>query len=627
MKKTLLFLFLISGSCLYTSAQQDPHSQTAKALQPQVRGDGACSGKLSIICSGEITTPTADLKWKPGLTHKTEEHEAKAPDQDLIDRIKAEKTKLKFAGQSKQLINNDNNSILTTTPVVGVNYAGNTNNGWSPLDNNIAISNGGIIVSVSNSTLEVDDSTGTNFYFNTILTLINDTSISSVCDPVVIYDKGADRFIFYCQECSGTSAGSRMLVLFSKTNNPATGGWWYYKLPGNVLNDASWADYPKIAISNNEVYISSNLFFDSGGFNQAILMQIQKAAGYAGGTLVYQHWSGITGSPFTLLPVSDGQASAYGPGCWMVSTKGAGSTIVHLYHLTDDMTGSPVINYYPITVPAFSPAGYAQQLGSTVNLNNNDCRSLSGFYLNGFIHFVHMTDGGAGWNYICYYRVDVNNQTAVSSRYGSQTSDICYPAIASFATSLTDNNVMIGYGNSNSSIYPQVCVINCDNAMSWSPAVVVKNSASFVHYTGNPERWGDYTGMCRRHNSLTPSVWMQGSIGNANNHWDAWNAEIHSNPVVTGIQEPATSVSQLKTYPNPVTDRFMVDFTIDKPEKVAIAVYDLQGRIVKKLYEGLCQAGENNFSFTKSNLSPGTYFLIIRTNTNTVRNEKIIVAD
>ena len=111
------------------------------------------------------------------------------------------------------------NAVAAVVPAVGTNFLGNINNGSSPLDNNIAISDGGIIVSVANTTVEIDDDNGTNLYYQPIVDFYNDPLITNVCDPVVLYDRPADRFIFFAQECSGVSANSKLLICFSKSNN------------------------------------------------------------------------------------------------------------------------------------------------------------------------------------------------------------------------------------------------------------------------------------------------------------------------------------------------------------------------------------------------------------------------
>lgn len=569
-----------------------------------------------------IQPVTTDLKWRPILTNKCIFREPKVPFEEYIESLKNTKTKIVNPNAAEAT----NKSVATVVPVVGVNYLGNENNGSSPMDNNVAISNGGWIVSVANNTIEYDNMSGSTIYYNDIVSFIGDASISNVCDPVVLYDKLADRFIFFAQECSGSSSNSHLLIFFSKTNDP-NAGWWYYKLNGNPLSDGSWFDYPKIAISNNELYISGNLFYDSGTFNQAVLYQIQKSTAYSGGVINWQYWTGISGNPFTLLPVSNGHGLSYGPGCYMVATDNFGSSNIKLYHLTDDMSGSPAFNQYNVPTTAYSPTGYnAAQLGTSIELKFFDSRAMSGFFLNGLIHFVFHSDVGGAWYGINYNRLNVAALTNQSSMFGASGAyDYGYPSVVSFGTSVTDKSVMIGYGRSGSSIYPEVRVVNCDNMMNWSTSTLVKSSASFVSYTGNPERWGDYTGTTRKHNSPTASIWMNGMYGTSLNVWSTWVAEIHAG-AASDVAETTTD-KNVNVFPNPVTESFTVAFTLEESTMVDIAVMDLNGKLVQSLYNGKATAGSNTFSFNKANLAKGTYFLMIKDNTKIIKNEKIIIAN
>ncbi len=114
--------------------------------------------------------------------------------------------------------------------------------------------------------------------------------------------------------------------------------------------------------------------------------------------------------------------------------------------------------------------------------------------------------------------------------------DYSYSLVVSYVTFISDKSVMINFGRASSSIYPQVRVVNCDDAMNWSGSILVKLGLSYVSYIGDSECWGDYTGVFRKYNSVYPSVWISGSYGTSNHRWNAWNAEIHDNTIV-GIPE------------------------------------------------------------------------------------------
>ncbi|MEI6853997.1 MAG: hypothetical protein WCL06_14215, partial [Bacteroidota bacterium] len=555
MKTKLLFIIMLAFAGLSSFAQV----QKIKLDESKKIGSATKSEMFTVQCKGAVNPPSADLKWRPILTKKIiETDKEEAPDQILIEKIKSDKLKLQ---QLQDKNNTDTSAEISTksvTPVVGTNWWGNANNGCTPMDNQIAISNGGIVVSVANTTLEIDDISGNSLYYDDLMTFINDNTVNAICDPAVIYDPGADRFIFFCQDYIHplNSSNTHLLIFFSQTNNPATGGWWYYQLSGNPLNDNSAFDYPKLAVSNNELYITGNLYYDSGGNNQSVLWQINKWDGYSGANLNAQTWSGIQGSPFTLLPVSYGQGNTYGPGCYLVSTTSGGASTINLYDLTDDMTGTPSLNYYSVSTTTYSPAADAQQSGTTVLLDNGACRALSGFYMNGIIHFVFHSDQGNTYNGINYNRLNVSTLSNTSSIFGISGLAYSYPSVVSYATTSTDKSVMIGFGRSGASIYPEVRVINCDNNMNWSTSTLVKSSSSYVNQlqSSGISRWGDYTGTARKHNSSTPSIWMNGMYGTSSNSWDSWIAEIHDN-TITGINN-SENKNEFKVFPNPIIETF-----------------------------------------------------------------------
>jgi hypothetical protein len=111
--------------------------------------------------------------------------------------------------------------------------------------------------------------------------------------------------------------------------------------------------------------------------------------------------------------------------------------------------------------------------------------------------------------------------------------------------------------------------------MNWSSSTLVKSGISYCSYTATgikPERWGDYTGICRKHNEVSATVWINGMFGTAAHNWETWIAEI-------------------------------------------------------TLFEGLVNAGKNQFTFNKSNLESGIYYIKIMSSNRTIQNEKIVIAN
>jgi len=581
----------------------------------------------AIPCGGSSNLIHPDMHWQPLLTNKIDEVEHKAPDQEYIDSVKAAKLNI-IRGMAAGK-NADEEKTTTAQPAVGVNFEGNTHNGSTPLDNHIAIANNGNIVSVANRTIACYDQTGAAQTYSDILSFLPASfNVTGTSDPQIFYDASADRFIFFCQESYKIVPNNRVFICFSKSNNPAADGWWCYYTQGDPTGSGYSFDYPKIAVNDSELFITGNLYIEPAGvFQMAVLYQLYKYPGYNGSSLSYLHYTSITNNPSTLLPVSHGQGGSFYPGMYLVSTRASGNNIIRLYQVTAPGCCNPTLNNWTVPTTAYSLSADAMQLGTSSVLNTDDCRALSGFWLNNTIHFVFNCDGGSGYTAINYNRLDIASLTNTSSTYGLNGYFYAYPSVASFATSPTDASVLIGFGRSGPNIYPEIRAIACDNSMNWSTTALVQPSASFnASETDSAiQRWGDYSGTARRHNSPAPSVWMNGSFADASNKWDSWIAELHTPGV--GVPNVSNEASGATVYPNPAYEGFNVEFTLGiNTENLDITIYSTDGRKIKELYNGRAHSGDNIFSFNEAMLPSGNYLLRIKADNNIIRNEKVVIA-
>lgn len=575
-----------------------------------------------------------DKNWKPFLSTIISKNEGE--NNPELEKIKSMKDELKKNSNLNKTESTSEVATATLAPVLGTNFIGIDNGGGnSPLDNTIAVANNGYIVACVNSRIEYDDVAGNYYGGQTLVNLINDNTLSTnLCDPKVIYDSGADRFIFFVQTCDGTAASSKIVIGFSKTNNPQN-GWWFYKLTGNPLNNNCWFDYPKIAVSNNELYITGNLFGSNNGpFNQAVLYQIEKTNGFSGGSINWQFWNNFSGAPFTLLPVSNGQQGNYGPGIYLVASKGvtAGSTNIDFYDLTNDMSASnETILHYNVSTTSYATAGNAQQMGSSLILKTGDSRAMAGFYLNGIVHFVFHSDIGSGYNGINYNRLNVSNATNISSTFGLAGSfEYCFPAVASIGTNTSDKAVVISFSRSGPSIYPEVRALVCDDQMNWSNSILVRAGQNYIDYswtTTSDERWGDYSGIARKYNSNPPAVWVAGDYGNASNYWSQWIGEITTVSTIGIKENEKPLVSNTSVFPNPVFEIYKIEFETSSTIPVKIEIMDIEGKIIKELFNGQSYNGKNLFTFNKSALASGVYFINISSNSKILKTEKIIILE
>ena len=562
--------------------------------------------------------------WNPSMVSIAKIHELPA---DVAREIEV-KTQDKIRNNQSSYPDESPLDSPLNSPQIGNNFAGNIFNGMTPPDNSMAISNGGIVVTVNNSTLEYYSTGGTQLFSSSFANFFNDPTLTgAIYDPVVLYDSGSDRF-FMAVLHGSTSSLSKVILCFSKTNNPSD-GWWYYKLTGNPLNNSCWFDYPKIGVSNNEVYVTGNLFSDASVYNQSVIYQVTKAGGYNGTSISWQYWYNISNSPFTMGPASYGQQGNYGPGIYLVATnENAASDNYYFLDLTDDLTGSPSLNVSSITA-SFSVAGNAIQNGTSTVLNTGDTRGLSAFYLPGMVHFVFNSEVYTNYSGINYNRITVSSLTNWNSTFGLDGYDYAYPSVASFGTSNTDKSVIIAFLRSNSGIYPECRVVYCDNAGTWSGSTQVKAGETYVnvYQSGGVTRWGDYSGCARRQNSSPPEAWLSGCYGasqSGEHALNTWIAQITG--VTTGVAGSGHKNPEgVSVYPNPSSGRVNVEFTLDHRMLVDISLLDLSGKTIKVLMKDMAEEGKNLVSFNKSVLPAGIYFVQVSSANKTLAHEKIII--
>ncbi len=634
-----LLPFLLASGFAFTCSAQHAKISPSPALAPTANIQFNKSEIISEPCLGARKYQDITERWLRTVSSRSITHGA--PNKSELDRIKAEKTRLKFENVSRDQ-SPEVASPLAETPVLGTNFLGNELFGGTPTDNSMAISNGGIIVSADNATMEIYDGDAQDPYLFTLqghadfFSFLSPAPTGNIYDPKVLYDSQADRFIYLILH--GTSSSqSELLICFSQSNNPAQDGWWVYRVQANQAHAGSWFDYPNIGVSNNEFYVSGNMFTDAGQNSGNILFQIEKASCYAGGNINYQYWSNVQDqtqeTAFTMVPLSWGQQGNYGPGVLLVANETSEpSDRVMVFDLTDDMSASnEQLNAYSANTAFFDVGGNAAQSGSGVLLDIGDNRIQNGFYLNGTIHMVFTSDIQQGWNGINYKRISTSDLSVQESTFGNAgTHDYCYPAVASSGSSVNDKSVIIGFLRSGQDIFPEFRAVNCDHNMQWSNSVQIKAGEDDVNIGGqSPDRWGDYSGISRR-NGANRTVWAAGCYGmsgnnfGVNNGWNSWIAELTDGGQPGAIEEEENTRA-LRVYPNPTVEQFAIEFEMAERADINVSIYDMEGRLVKLLLEDNMKPGLKTLRFNRHALSAGTYSINVTSNQKTLAHEKLII--
>ncbi|MFN8358829.1 MAG: T9SS type A sorting domain-containing protein [Candidatus Kapaibacterium sp.] len=380
--------------------------------------------------------------------------------------------------------------------------------------------------------------------------------------------------------------------------------------------------------------VAGNLFNDNTGFSESIIYQLGKNNAYAGTNLRWKLWTDITGSPRYLYPVSYGQQGNYGPGLYFITQSPGSGNSVELYEITDEVGSNPQLTRNQIFKSDYEPSGYAQQLGTTVELITGDCKIINAFYLEGIIHYVFQSDyQSSNYTGINYNRLDVRTLTNVSYSYGQNGFDCAYPTVASYGTSRTDNSVIICYLRSGPRIYPETRVIVFDSTKTWSNSLLVKSGTTYVDafQYDNTARWGDYTGIAYTYNSTAPEIWVSGCYGTTQklftttyNCFRTWIAQINSRTLSTD-EHDLKQTPALQLFPNPMVDFCSIDFTLARPSIVRIDITDMSGSVVAPLFNGQLNQGKNMLTFNRKALSSGVYMVTITARDTVIISKKLII--
>ncbi|MBK7691701.1 MAG: T9SS type A sorting domain-containing protein [Bacteroidetes bacterium] len=266
--------------------------------------------------------------------------------------------------------------------------------------------------------------------------------------------------------------------------------------------------------------------------------------------------------------------------------------------------------------------------GGFDSLSSSIAWAQNAFYLNGVIHYTHSSDIGTGWCGISYGRIDINTGKAEVAIHGEQGTDLCYPAVAAFGDDSNSHEAMIAYLQSDISMTPQCGVVGVDKDMKWSARRVVKTGDTMVNilyppdYAVQPERWGDYTGICRRYNTTFPEVWLGAAYG-ANTpprmaSYGTWITEV--------IKYPSDNrKADVQIYPNPATEMFTLEFDNEMVGRITVQMFDMTGKLVYKLFDDQLKVSRNRLSFNSLALPKGMYFIRVSRNGKPLFSKKLTV--
>ncbi len=527
--------------------------------------------------------------------------------------------------------------------------------GGTPLDNTLALSKNGILLTSVNSFLwgydlyndsilfkNTDGSTRLISFANFGDTLIPNPSSSQPFDPKLFYDKRNDRFIFVFLDGRGPS-DSQCIIGFSTTSDPRD-EWNVYSIPGDPRGQgANWTDYPAISITENELLFTVNMIIPGvswqAGFDGTVIWQINLDDGYTGATnLRADLWDGITyNNRYVryLCPVEDHD----GPNSYFISNHpwDAQNDTLFLVEVTNtaesgtaELTVTPIKSNEVYGMPPNgrqedTPAGAQDSLG----LQTNDARFLGAVIQNNVIHAVGNTRdfnlNNAGVYHTRISGINSGNLQATANVISVDSLDLGYPKICYPSEGTQFNRYVIGFNHTYTDVYAGIsAIVYDDDTDEYSEIMRLKSGENYVlRIATSYERWGDYFGI--QASSIPGQVYTAGYYGLQNRSSSTWMNKITIDQSLVSTQdiEPSKLINTT-LYPNPVVERYAVQFTTTAKTEVTIHVYDMNGKLVADLGDHMVKVGLNEFSFNASSLASGTYIIKGFNETSDLFNQKLI---
>jgi len=389
----------------------------------------------------------------------------------------------------------------------GISFDGIAATGWIPPDNNLAVGPNHI-GTVVNTSFSVYSKNGTLLAGPTNLPTLF-ASIGGLCtqfvvDPVVLYDRPADRWVVSGIGLDYVSSYGECIAV-STTNDPTGAYSLYFYSFGNTIND-----YPKLSTwataSNSAYLVSYNL---NGG--QAELCGFDRAKMLAGKANAAQLCQIAPGSESSYLPSDiDGPTTpADGtPGLFLTwQNNNPGQLYLRKLTLnfaagTSSLSSPTVISVANDNLSCGSGFGTCvPQPGTTQRLDTLGDRLMYRFAIRHFPDHDRAVVSHAVANgsqvAIRWYELFDPLGTVTVNQQGTFAPDTTFRWMSSLAEDQS-GNIGMGYSASSTTLFPS---IRFTGRVPSDPLGSMETEASIIEGAGSQtggssaNRWGDYTAM------------------------------------------------------------------------------------------------------------------------------------
>lgn len=114
--------------------------------------------------------------------------------------------------------------------------------------------------------------------------------------------------------------------------------------------------------------------------------------------------------------------------------------------------------------------------------------------------------------------------------------------------------------------------------------------------------------------------------GTSGDQWNFAPDKVVTVKSATGVENSSTAPREFalsQNYPNPFNPSTTITYNVARTGQILISVYDLSGRLVTTLVDGVREPGTYNVRFTPRGLASGAYFYTLRVDGTLIQTKKL----
>lgn len=326
---------------------------------------------------------------------------------------------------------------------------------------------------------------------------------ASVFDCKVSYDHFDGRWFMVWLHVNDAASESYYMLSVSDDDNPM-GTWFNWAIPSNTNGDSpsgNWADYQGVGFDSKAIYLTSNMFSFSGGYEYSKIRLIPKENVYIDANPGFVEWTDFwdisypnsSSFSFGIRPARSMQDDGFY--YFVTASPFVDGQDLGLYELTDPL-GSPSITGVRVPTITYNSPTNAEQLGGGTPALDGGGRHVrfEPIYQNNMVHVVH-TIAAAGSGSDLHY-------VAIDAVAGSAANEVVFGSSGYYHTYSTlavteDDDVVMTYSRSSAQEYmgSYYTVIPFATGIPVTSFMLDEGKANYVKdFQSGRNRWGDYNG-------------------------------------------------------------------------------------------------------------------------------------